>query len=1584
MDVDMDWFCGENSTDFDYFQWDLDSTVYNMCFVDLLSAGIQTVFLVLTSLLLLIVGCCTSFRRYSSKTLIQFPGHDIRWVVFFVLWVVLLAGLAEGIVTDLTRHAGSTQPHLYVPAIASFVTLPVAMVYYHHMECWQLPHMSWLLLLYWVAAAGGEAVKTVDMIDQGLDYTILRLDVAIASLVLYTINILVELTIIFTKICGCCGYEEPIPHRDLRKNDMYFYHEYVNLPSRISFWWLNWLLKTGYEKDLELPDLGKLSEDEGAKHHYELFSKAYEKEKIRAEKKGQVPSIWRTFMTAYGKVMAWAGLLKFVGDSLGFISPVALGGVVSYATVQYYGSPDSSTEHEDPFVTITEFFTNGFVLVAVMFLASAARLATLQYHYFLVIRESVHARAAIQTFVYEKSLHLSSWTISSGEMTMGQITNHMSVDANTLLYFFQTVHYIWSVPYQIAVILLLLYLELGYAALIGSSVILLTAPIQAVIGTAMSRVQKGTLKYSDDRLKKSNELLQGMKLLKLYGWEEIFCSAIQEVRLKEIKKMFRGGMLMVATMGVVQSTPIIVTLVSFGLYPYLYNTPLTPEVAFSSVALFNQLNIPLMLVPMVIGFTVNTMVSVRRLRKFFIAAEIEGKEDGRPRFKWGTGIDYKGDLDEDDVMTKEKDMNSSGDVQVNGHSPFKSPEVFPEVKVKDKRAPRKYRISGDFETHEQEITLDEMPSGMSDEVAIKITNGGFSWESDSSEPYLSNINIEIPTGKLTMVAGLVGSGKSSLLSAMLGEMVTVSGNVLYNKDQSKVSYGAQKAWLQNNTLRDNILFGEPYDGNRYQSVVEACALQPDIDILPAGDMTEIGEKGINLSGGQKQRISVARSIYSNSDIVILDDPLSALDVHVGKQLFQEGIIKLLIGANRTVVLVTHQLQYLQHADKVIVVDDGKIKRQGTLDEIKTTDPELYAQWEETINLTDDGDEERDDEEEKETVEKERAKLKKQISLKEGEEKGKDASKGDLIKKEERETGSVSLHIYMAYLKALRIPAAIAIIVLSALAIAATAVTSFWLSAWSEAGANSTNATTEEIKEDLVYYLSGYAILSVTSICLGVIGMTFNTVFSFRAAQRIHNALLYNIVHAPLRFFDTTPVGRILNRFSNDTQLIDQRLSQTLIYLVRILFYLLTAIIVNVIAVPPFIAFIIPVAVVYYFIQRFFITTSRELQRLDNINKSPVFAHFSETLGGLSTIRAYRDERRFRRKLVNAINTSNTAFLYFQTANRWLGVRLDFVGCFVVLLSGIGCMLSSVLGSLEPSLVGLSLSYSLSMTAYLNWLVRQVADTETQMNSIERVEYYTNVANEKYGGKIKPPAKWPSEGDIQIEQLSARYDTELDPVLRNVTIRFRKGEKIGICGRTGSGKSSLTLSLFRMIDSFAGRILIDGIDISEVPLITLRSRLAIIPQDPVLFTGSIRFNLDPLGVTSDDEIWEALEIAQLKSVVMELDGKLDSNVSEGGENFSVGQRQLFCLARAFLRKTRILVMDEATASVDMQTDAILQSIVATAFADRTVLTIAHRVATIVDSDTILVLSDGKVIEYDTPQNLLSQEDSVFASLVKGST
>ncbi|XP_071784449.1 ATP-binding cassette sub-family C member 8-like isoform X1 [Asterias amurensis] len=1548
----FNWYCGvNNSANFDNFTWDLNHTLYNTCFTDLVYTVPHLLFILLSILVLFILGCCTRIRKEKYRYLIQYPGHNFRWVVILLLITLAACLIGEGILTDLTNYAKvPTRPHLYVPAGLFLISSLLTIVFYTKMEVWSRRHMTWLLLLFWIGALGGECTRFLNFyydFNQEFNYLLLRVDLNIVAMGVYFVFLLLDLNVIRIKIFSCCSEEDGFPE-DLMKDDMRYMQGYSSLLSSASYLWMNWIFKKGYKSTLEMADLGSLSEVHTTKYQRENFTNALLKEQALAKLHKKPLSLYRVYARAFGARIALGGLVKILGDLSTFIPPLALAGAIKYVTGIYYGdsTPD---ETNTKYITALDFLRNGFVLVIVIFWSNIIKLLAQQGHYHIVITESAHIKASLQAAVYDKSLRLSSYTMTGGAMTMGQITNHMSVDTTNILNSTQWVHYVWSIPFVITGYLVILYFELGIAALIGSLIFFITIPIQVIIARQTAKYQKISMAKSDERLKRTNELLQGIKLIKLYGWEDMFYTSISKVRALEILTMMKQMGWRVVLMSITNASPLLVTLVSYSLYTKLTGKPLTPDIAFAALSVFNQMSIPLYLMPNVFIFHINAIISTGRLRAFFEAPEIEESEA------------------------------DSGKGTVN-----------PEVKVRQprrqKREDRQRLLSSNSDDAHSTVSSSPFHESfeISDNIALRV-RGNFIWDESANTPTLRDIDLDIPKGKLTMVIGQVGSGKSSLLSAILGEMTTVSGGVQWNENNQSIAYGAQKAWLLNASLKDNIIFDTKYDHTRYKRVIASCSLQPDIDILPGGDQTEIGEKGINLSGGQKQRVSVGRAMYSYNDVVVLDDPLSALDMHVGAHLFKEGIEGFLMRkSKRTVILVTHQIQYAEKADKIVYMKDGCILHQGTLEDIRDENPELVANWRATMREMTESESELSAAED---VEEERAKLVRQISSSKVIEDKKiskgDSSTGRLVEKEERAEGSVSWKVYLSYIRALGYWTFIASLLLVFSQYGLGIGTNYWLSAWSEKGNNLTleNATQEQLQESLDYYLGGYAGLSIGSIIAGAAGMTLIYISSLFAARKLHNSMLNSVMRAPMRFFDITPIGRVLNRFSSDTATIDQRLGGTLGGFLRFTVNCLSAILVNAIVTWYFIIALIPVFFLYLLLMKVFITTSRDIQRLDSISKSPVYAHFSESLGGLSTIRAYKQHRRFQKAIIKKIECSNLTFLYLNTGNRWLGSRLDMIGATIVLLAGLATMISALTHNLQPSLVGLAITYALSISSQLNWVIRMSADLEMQMNAMERVEYYKSIETENYDGIVDPGPDWPDKGEIVYSGVSARYASDLDPVLHDIDIRFQPGEKIGICGRTGSGKSSLTLTLFRIIQTFKGRIMVDGMNIAHLPLGEVRRRFAIIPQDPVLFTGTIRFNLDARGEHDDDALWEALEIAQLKGVVSDLDLKLDAMVTEGGENFSVGQRQLFCLARAFLRKTRILVMDEATASIDLETDAILQDVVAHAFKERTILTIAHRVQTILDSDHILVLNEGRIAEYDTPQNLLAQEDSIFASLVK---
>ncbi|XP_038054473.1 ATP-binding cassette sub-family C member 9-like isoform X1 [Patiria miniata] len=1528
-----------------------------ICIADYVSCIPHLGFVFLSSVLLLVYGCLPGLRRTKTPYTLHSTFHHLRWLLLSCLVLANILFILEGILSDLKSPSALSQPNLYLPSVCGCVAAVMMGVYFHHMEAWLRPGFGWLMLPYWLLALMGESYRLASWIaDVSLvDARIVRFDAMIAMIVFYSVFVLLEVLTLLAKVLGHIGQMESSLPEDLQNSSMKYYMRFVSLPSLVVFKWLGWLMKLGYQRPLEISDLGDLPRMSTSRRNRNIFERCLQQEKDRAAKLGDVNqfSLYRVMAKAYIKWQSLAVVMKVVADSLNFVPPLTINGIVTYASDVYYGTQETDTQFPE-YVTVSEYFGNGFVLMTIIFLASVTRIVILQSYYHVTIVASIHLRAGLQVAVYDKTLRLSSYTLTSGEMTTGQITNFMSVDADNIKTMYEFVHYAYSVPLQIVVLLVMLYLNLGVAALVASCCFIIGAPIQYKLAKIQAVVKKHALKISDERLKQTHEMLQGMKLIKLYGWEKIFYDVISLVRGREIQQLTKAAVLYSLSNFMAFTTPAIVTLLGFVLYSSFTGLQLTPAVAFTTLAIINQMRLPVQMIPEVTNFAVSAHVSVQRIKHFFLAEEIETSED--------TPM-HAAQKEEGDQLSMKYTKLKDSKTEINGelNSSFDTDDPS-DVQVQVVQP-------GDY----NQVRVNESPTSvphLPEDIAVKATNCTFSWDSGTSTT-LTDINIEIPKGRLTMIVGQVGTGKSSLLSALLGEMHTLSGTVQFNKTENGVAYSAQRAWLLNASLRDNILFGQEFESEKYQAVVSACSLQQDMDILPAGDQTEIGEKGINLSGGQKQRVSVARAVYSHNDIVILDDPLSALDVHVGIKLFEEGILDLLLGNQRTVILVTHQVQYIKYAHKVLVMKDGRIALQGTPDEIWKADPELKISRIATA------------ESDVSEPEEERKLLQQAVKELEKEEQALDTTaEGALIGKEEREKGAISWRVFLFYIKAMRYPLALLALAVMLGYNGMIVGTDFWLSAWSEAGdrLKLDNATDQEIGSTQTYYIGGYTALAMSSAVLSFISAVSCFVAGLLASRQLHRSMLGVMSRAPMRFYDTTPIGRILNRFSSDIHTVDDLLPSDFLFLVEATFKCLSAVIVNTIVTPFFILAILPVAVCYMLLRHYYLRTSRELQRLSSITKSPVYAHFSETLSGLSTIRAYRDEERFQKNILDAIDKNILAELNLNTCNRWLGIRLDFIGNVVVLLAGLTSLTVAVTSSgLAPSYVGLALSYALAASFYLNWFIRTSAIVEMHMNAVERIKYYCEVPTENYKGELPDPS-WPKEGAVAADAISVRYAEKLDPVLQGVSLNIEPGQKIGICGRTGSGKSSLTLALFRIVDTFKGKIVIDNVDIASLPLDHLRQKLSIIPQDPILFTGTIRFNLDPLDQCSEEQMWNALEIAQLKTTVSELGQGLESQVSEGGENFSMGQRKLFCLARAVLRKSRILIMDEATASIDMETDNIVQRVVAEEFKDRTILSIAHRVTTILDADRILVLNEGAIAEYDTPENLLAQEDSLFALFV----
>ncbi|PWA83570.1 multidrug resistance-associated protein 6 [Artemisia annua] len=851
-----------------------------------------------------------------------------------------------------------------------------------------------------------------------------------------------------------------------------------------------------------------------------------------------------------------------------------------------------------------------------------------------------------------------------------------------------------------------------------------------------------------------------------------------------------------------------------------------------------------------------------------------------------------------------------------------------------------------------------------EDLHISIQAGNFAWDPESHNPTLKNINLEVKCGQKVAVCGSVGAGKSSMLYAILGEISKTSGTVSIS---GSIAYVSQTSWIQSGTIQDNILYGKPMDRPMYEKAIKACALDKDIEAFKHGDLTEIGQRGLNMSGGQKQRIQLARAVYNDADIYLLDDPFSAVDAHTAATLFHDCVMTCL--EKKTVILVTHQVEFLSSVDNILVIQDGQVKQSGNYEDLLTAGTafeQLVNAHKEVITGLEPSPSENTSE------------LQKTVNIHQSME-DINKSEGKLInglpgvqltEEEEKAVDNVGWKPFLDYVVISEGLWFSSFCVLSqASFVALQAAASYWLAF----GIQIPNVTT-------VMLISVYTLLSALSTIFVFLRSFFATLLGLKASKSFFNKLTDSIFNAPMVFFDSTPVGRILTRASSDLSVIDFDIPFSFAYVIAssieliAMIFIMASVTWQVLIVATF------GLVATKYAQGYYQPTARELMRINGTTKAPVMNYASETSLGVATIRAFKMQDRFFKEYLKLVDTDASTFLFSNATLEWLVLRTEAVSNLTLFTASFLLVLLPK-GFVPSGLVGLSLSYALTLTGTQVFLTRWYCSLANYVVSVERIKQFMHIPPEPPAivENNRPLASWPSKGKIQFQDLKLRYRPNAPLVLKGITCTFKEGTRVGIVGRTGSGKTTLITALFRLVEPDSGKILIDGLNICSIGLKDLRMKLSVIPQEPTLFRGSIRTNLDPLGLHSDEEIWKALEKCQLKSTIRSLPNLLDSSVSDEGENWSAGQRQLFCLGRVLLRRNKILVLDEATASIDSATDAILQKIIREEFSSCTVITVAHRVPTVIDSDKVMVLSFGKMVEYDEPSKLM-ETDSFFSKLV----
>ncbi|TVU00027.1 hypothetical protein EJB05_54570 [Eragrostis curvula] len=869
---------------------------------------------------------------------------------------------------------------------------------------------------------------------------------------------------------------------------------------------------------------------------------------------------------------------------------------------------------------------------------------------------------------------------------------------------------------------------------------------------------------------------------------------------------------------------------------------------------------------------------------------------------------------------------------------------------------------------------------------VEIDQGIFSWELESPSPTITDVELRVKRGMKVAICGMVGSGKSSLLSCILGEMPKLEGTVRVSGSKA---YVPQTAWILSGNIKDNILFGNPYDKEKYERIIQACALNKDLDLFANGDLTEIGERGINMSGGQKQMIQIARSMYEDADIYLFDDPFSAVDAQTGSHIFKNSIMGIL--RDKTVLYVTHQVEFLSAADLILVMHDGKIAQKGKFDDLLQLNIgfevivgahsqalESVMNAESTSRISVDSQKSADGEDESDTESTMDDPLQGTTKEEPAHDVTQDINeKGRLTQDEEREKGGIGKKVYWTYLKAVHGGALVPVTIAAQSFFQILHVASNYWMAWAS---SPSSATTPSVGLGLLF--SVYVALCMGSALCIFARSVLTSLIGLLTSEKFFKNMTRCILRAPMSFFDSTPTGRILNRASNDQSVLDLQIANKLSWCILSIIQILGTIgVMSQVAWPVF-AILVPVMVLSFLCQRYQIPTSRELSRLSQIQRAPILHHFAESLSGASSIRAYGQKNRFKKANLELVDSHSRPWFHNISSMEWLGFRLNMLSN-LVFAGSLALLVNAPEGLLNPSLAGLAVTYALNLNSQLTAIIWNVSSTENKMIAVERILQYSKIPNEAplVVDDCRPPSIWPKEGSITIRCLEVRYAEHLPSILRNISCTIPGRKKVGIVGRTGSGKSTFVQALFRIVEPREGTIEIDNVDICKIGLHDLRGRLSIIPQDPTMFEGTVRGNLDPLNEYPDQRVWEVLDKCQLGDLVRQNPKGLDSTVVENGENWSVGQRQLFCLGRVLLKRSNVLVLDEATASVDSSTDAIIQDTIRSEFSDCTVLTVAHRIHTVVDSDLILVFSEGRIVEYDTPSKLLKNKNSEFSKLAR---
>ncbi|XP_033208086.1 probable multidrug resistance-associated protein lethal(2)03659 [Belonocnema kinseyi] len=1295
------------------------------------------------------------------------------------------------------------------------------------------------------------------------------------------------------------------------------------------FAWLWKIFQIGYKRELEETDLFSPLDSHNSRVIGESLEKIWRQEendsKTKSKSSKSKPRLWKALAKCFGKEMIVVGLVQAIMEFLVTLpQPIVLGKLL-----RYFNGKNTMTENE-------AYIWAGLFTFLYIFKCP---------FYHLSIHSMIHlgmkVRVSCCSLIYRKVLRISK--SSEADATAGQIVNLLSNDVNTLDYALPFFHYIWIAPIQLLVIAYIIYDEVDLPALTGIGLYLLIIPLQGYIGKFVAKLTLQAAYKTDKRLRIMNEIIGGVQVIKMYAWEKPFSRLVDKSREKEISAIRKNAFLDAVAMAFESYAPRVCIFVTVVTYALLGNA-ITAEKVFMISAFYNDMRYSLSIAfPLGIQRIAKAMASIKRIEDFMELEEIHHLKSEESK-KHTNGF-----------YSKNTSLSTSDiGVSVNGETAKWSRDTH--------EKPRNISFNAQNENVSAIVDQNTKP-----EIAVTIKNATAKWSKDSSDDTLKNINFSAKRGELTAIIGQVGAGKTSLFNVILQELPLISGKL---EVHGKVVYVSQEPWIFASSIRQNILFGQPMNKGRYDKVLRVCQLEKDFIMFPHKDQTIIGEKGINLSGGQRARINLARAVYAEADVYLLDDPLSAVDAHVGRSLFEECVCDYL--KEKTIILVTHQLQYLNSVDRVYVLSNGRVEVEGSFQALRNSGLDFLSVLQAT-----------EETEEKEEDEKDVKSLMSEAEL------------GDVTSDHEREevaehrtTGKISSQVYWSYFKAVGSLSFVLLmlglsIVQQIIASSGDYFVSYWVNV-EEARNISDNISTylnytEEEMKDRLWYVYVYSGLIVATVISVYVRTFVYFEMCLMSSKNLHSSMFYNIIRATMSFFHTNPSGRIMNRFSKDIGLVDRYLPLSMNDVLEIFLFLVAVMIMTTIVNFWLVIPTVITGFLFYFLKSIYIKTSRSVKRLEGITRSPVFSHLSATLQGLITVRAFKAQELLTKEFDNHQDHHSASWYLYFSCSRAFGYYLELI-CSIY----VGIVIYSFLllaGEKAVGDVGLIITQCILLSGMLQWGIIQTAELENQMTSVERVLEYTKVPQEpplESEPDKKPPLEWPTSGRVEFKNVGLRYSVGGELVLKNLSFVVEPNEKVGIVGRTGAGKSSLIAALFRLAN-IEGEIYIDGVQTGNLGLHDLRSKISIIPQEPLLFAGTLRENLDPFEEFTDEMLWQCLSEVELKDDVA--DAGLYGKVTDGGANFSVGQRQLLCLARAIVRNNKILVLDEATANVDPQTDGLIQKTIRKRFKDCTVFIIAHRLNTVMDCDKFIVMDAGHMVEFDHPFLLLDKRKGYLYEMVQ---